>query len=31
LLAILDDWDDWTTEMGGDEDEDGREDLATAA
>src|SRR5215471_9314286 len=28
VLAILDDWDDGTTDMGGDEDEDGREDLA---
>ena len=28
VLAILDDWDDWITDMGGDEDEDGREDLA---
>lgn len=28
VLAILDDWDDWTTAMGGDEDEDGREDPA---
>ena len=28
VLAILEDWDDWTTDMGGDEDEDGREDLA---
>ena len=28
VVAILDDWDDWTTAMGGDEDEDGREDFA---
>jgi hypothetical protein len=28
VLNILDDWDDWTTEMGCDEEEDGREDLA---
>ena len=28
VLAILDDWDDWVTEMGGDEDEDGCEELA---
>ena len=28
VLAILDDWEDWTADMGGDEDEDGREDLA---
>jgi hypothetical protein len=28
VLAILDDWEDWTTDMGGEEDEDGREDLA---
>ena len=28
VLNILEDWDDWTTDMGGDEDEDGREDLA---
>ena len=28
VLAILDDWYDWTTEMGGDEDEDGCEELA---
>ena len=24
----IEDWDDWTTAMGGDEEEDGREDLA---
>jgi hypothetical protein len=28
VLNILEDWDDWTTDMGGDEEEDGREDLA---
>jgi len=28
VLTILDDWDEWITDMGGDEHEDGREDIA---
>ena len=31
VLNILADWDDWTTDLRGDEDEDGREDLARSA